>query len=140
LTRLEFGEFSQSLIQQQQLALARDGCVGFSAKRDLNGSAGPFRSEMLARVIDKDAPHHLRRNDEELPAILPRQPILPREPQVGFMNQRRRLKGVILPLLPEVRAGSSPKLAVNQRDQIIARLDVSPSPGLQQPTNVAGFA
>ena len=49
----------------------RLSCADVIVQRDSHASAGALRGAMLPRMIDEDASHHLRRNAEEMRAVLP---------------------------------------------------------------------
>jgi len=83
---------------------------------------------MLARVVDQDAPHHLRGDAEELRAALPGDAILPDQPEVRFVDQCGGLQRVVRPLAAEVRHGAPSQFPVDEREQIVARLKVSVTP------------
>src|SRR5262245_14028826 len=72
LTRIADPQLLQRLIQEQQLAVAwlRDGdaIAGGNTQR----CAWPLRRVVGPRMVDEDAPHHLRGQAEKVRAILPR--------------------------------------------------------------------
>jgi len=49
---------------------------------------------MFADVIDEDSTHHLRRDTEKVRATLPGDALLPHEPRVSLMDERRWLESV----------------------------------------------
>lgn len=85
-----------------------------------------------ARTIDEDAPPHLCGNSEELVAILPCDPVLLDQPQIRFVDQGRRLERVAGTLAPQVHRRATLKVAVDERQEPIARIEVPPAPCLQQ--------
>jgi hypothetical protein len=93
---------------------------------------------MRARMIDEDAPHHLRGQAKEVGAILPRHAPLPDEAQVRLVDERCRLECVVPPLAPEIRGRALPQFAVHQRKQVIAGLKIATSPGPKQARCPAG--
>ena len=83
---------------------------------------------MFAGVIDEDAAHHLRRHREEVRAILPGDAVLPHEPHERLVNQRRGLQRVVGPFAAQIRAGPSLQFAVDDRHQVVARLQIAAAP------------
>ena len=83
---------------------------------------------MLARVVDQDAPHHLRGDAEELRATLPGDAILSCQPEVRFVDQRGGLQRVVRPFAAKVRRGSPSQFTVDEREQAVARLKISATP------------
>ena len=71
LTRIEARQFGQGLIDQQQLAFPRLDGTDVIVERDFERRAWPFRGLMRPRVVDQNAPHHLRRDAEKMRPILP---------------------------------------------------------------------
>ena len=62
-------EAPQRVFQEQHLAVERLPCADLFVERQPDRRARPFGGLTLARVIDQDAPHHLRGDAEELRAI-----------------------------------------------------------------------
>ena len=60
---------------------------------------------MLARVVDQDAPHHLRGDAEEVRATLPGDAILAGEPEVRLVDQGGGLQRVVRPFAAKIRRG-----------------------------------
>jgi hypothetical protein len=65
-------------------------------------------------MVDEDAPHHLRRDPEELCAILPGGALID-ESQIGLIDQRRRLQCVIPPFASQVGGGPPVEFVVDDR-------------------------
>ena len=82
-------------------------------------------------VVDQDPPHRLRRRAVEVPAVL--QPHLPDafEPQVGLVDQGRRLERVVGPLVAQQPAGELTQLAVHQLHQRRERRRVARVPPIE---------
>jgi hypothetical protein len=57
---------------------------------------------VATRVIDENPAHHLRRDTKEMRSILPVDVVLVDEPDVGLVNEGRRLQGVIGTLASEL--------------------------------------
>jgi len=136
LTRVKACQLTQSLIDQQQLTFAGLNGGQSVVKGDFKGWRRPLRGVTGPCVVDEDAAHHLRRDSEEVRPILPPDTLLTEEPEIGFMDQCRRLERVVRALAAKVRGRSASKFAINERQQLIARLKIAPPPGLQQSTHV----
>jgi hypothetical protein len=57
----------------------------------------------------------------------------------SFVDQRGRLKGVLLALAPHAPLGDSLELGVENRRQLVERAAVARAPGSQQPCDVRGL-
>ena len=84
-----------------------------SSNASLNRRARPFGGLTLARVIDQDAPHHLRRHAEEVRAILPVDAILAGESDVRLVDQGGGLQRVVWPFAAQI--GSRRAVAIRRR-------------------------
>ena len=131
-------QFNQGLIQQQdldRLRLCRPDAV---IKGDSYRRTRALARQMIARVVDQDAPHHLRRDAKEVAPILPGYSILSNQPHEGFMDKRRRLERMILTFASQVGPRSPPQLVINERQHSVARRDVTFPPRLEQSADLAG--
>jgi hypothetical protein len=99
LSRIHSRQIVEGLVQQQHFAVNRQTGAKPIVERDPQPSAGSLRRLVLARVIDQDAPHHLRGDAEEVGSVLPGNAVLSNEAQVGFMDESRRLQRVVAPFL-----------------------------------------
>ena len=138
LTRIDVAEIAERAIQQQNLAVNGLSCADAIVQRDLHTGAGTLRRPMLARVIDKDASHHLRRHREEMRAVLPRDTLRANQADICLVDERRGLQSMVATLAPQIRRCSPPQFAIHDGDQVFAGLHVSLSPRLEQLTHVAG--
>jgi len=77
-------------------------------------------------MVDKNTAHHLGADGEEVSATVPIDPRLVHQLQIRFMNQRRRLKGVIRSLARKISLGQLAKLIVHQRHQTIRGAGILP--------------
>ena len=89
-------------------------------------------------MIHEDAAHELRRDAEELRAMLPRRSPLIHQPEIEFMNERRRRERVIGTFPPELARRDPPQLAINYGEQAIERARIPFRPTQQQPSDVRG--
>ena len=69
------------------------------------------------RVVDEDAAHGLRRNGQEMGAVLPLHALVIDQPQVGFVDQRRRLQAVAGALALHVVVRQTTEFVVHDRRQ-----------------------
>ena len=104
------------------------------------GVGRTFRGVSAPRMVYEDATHHLGGDREEMRAVLPTDPILVDQPQIGFVNERGRLQGVVAPLPTQIACRACPQISVHQIEEIVARLNVPTSPGAQQERPRSGFA
>ena len=83
-------------------------------------------------TIDEDAAHHLRRDAEELTAVLPRRAALVDEFQVRLVHERRRLQRVIPPFPAHVGARAPPQISIDERQKLLECSLVAAGPRVQQ--------
>ena len=83
-------------------------------------------------MVDEDAAHHLRRQAEELRAILPDNMLLIDEAQIRLVHERGRLQGVGAPLAAQVGRGTAAKLLIDDRDETVARSRLASRPCAQK--------
>jgi hypothetical protein len=55
-------------------------------------------------------------------AILPFRICLPREPEIGFIDQRRGLKSMVRAFVQQISRGEPTELAIEERDEPLRRL------------------
>jgi hypothetical protein len=84
-----------------------------------------------ARGIHQNAPHHLRREREELRAVPPAGVLDIYQTKVSFVDQSGGLKRVPVPLIPHIAASHAQQVVVNNRCQAVKRGLVAIPPGPQ---------
>ncbi len=84
------------------------------------------------RMLDQDAAHDLRGHREEMGAILPLHPRVVDQPQVGLVDEGRRLQAVAGTLPFHVAAGQPVELVVDNGGQPFERTRVSGAPRAEQ--------
>ncbi len=97
--------------------------------------AGPLLRPALARAIDQDAPHGLRRRAEEVPAAIPavRAAILrPQDAQVGLVHERRGVQRGRAGLAAQALGGELAQLGVDQRQELGRGLRIAGSGRLER--------
>ena len=72
-------------------------------------------------VVHQDPPHRLRRNGEEMGAVLPAQPIQPEQLNVSLVHQAGRVQRVVPPLPAALSPGDALELLIEDRKQPIDR-------------------
>jgi len=87
-------------------------------------------------VVDEDASHQLGGRTEELCPVLPANARLVHEPDVRFVDERRRLERVIRTLAAQPGPGQAVKLRVHDRHQLVERAAISGAPGLKKARDV----
>ena len=78
------------------------------------GVSGTLHGVPAPRMVHEDAAHHFGGDGQEVRAVLPIDPILVDQPQVGFVNERGRLQGVVAPLPTQIACRARPQVSVNQ--------------------------
>ena len=129
-------ELLQRVVQHEQFAVDRRHAAHAFVERHPD-AAGTLRRLTLARVVDQDPPHGLRRHAKELRPVEPRHALLSHQADVRLVHERRRLQRVIAALAPQVRSGPFAKLLVDEGDQVLSRLKIAARPLLQQMTDPA---
>ncbi len=93
---------------------------------------------MASCVVDENLPHELRRDSEEVSAVLPLWQGLLGESDVSFVDKSGALQGMTWALLAEVVPGNAAQLTVDQRQKQIERSFVSGAPPHQKLSNLIG--
>src|SRR5438876_6947662 len=96
-----------------------------------------FKTVLVARIVQQDTAHDLRRNAEKMRAILPMNLLLIDKPQVGFVYQSRRLQRVIAILAPHIAVRQAMQLPFDKRQQFIQGRLIAVPPINQQTGNVS---
>ncbi len=83
-------------------------------------------------MVDENASHRLCRRFDEMAAVVPPVRRAGRQPQVGVMNQRRRLQGMADALLCHLRASDPVKLVIHQRQELRGRVRIAVAHALHE--------
>jgi hypothetical protein len=83
-------------------------------------------------VVDENAPHHLRRNAEELRTVLPDRAVLVDQSQVGFVDERGWLQRVFPALTPQMVRGAATQLLIHEGHEPVSCTQVAIAPGAEQ--------
>ena len=133
-----FSRRSSASIQRQDGDLVRcGGDVSRFVDRHASHAVAPLARVVTTGVIDEDPAHDLRRDTEEMRAILPIDLTLVDEPDVHLMDESRGLQGVIGPFVPELAHRHAAELRIDERQQLIERSPVAATPIAEQRGDVA---
>ena len=97
-----------------------------------SGAAATLGPGARPGLVDEDVAHDLRRHGEEVRAILPADALPVHQPQVGLIDERRRLKDVSGPLARHVARGETMQLLLDERRQDVERALVAAAPRDEQ--------
>ena len=116
LSLVDARQLVQGVVQSQEFGISVDG----QSVQVLEGdpaSAVTFVGPAFAGVVHQDLTHEARGNGNEMRAVLQFHRLTSQQPQVGLVDQRRALQGVIRALGLEVVVRQAPQLFVDQRHQ-----------------------
>lgn len=125
-------------VERQHIAGHRRHAPDFVVQGDTKAMVRTLDRQPPAGVIDQHATHHAGGDRQEVSAALPIDPLLIDQPQVGFVNQGGRLQRVVTPFAPQAGRRPGPEIPMHEREQVVPRLNVAASPGLQQEGPGAG--
>jgi hypothetical protein len=105
-------------------------------KSDALEAATSFLVPLRAGDIDQDSPHHPGGHRKKMCAILP--PDAPRidEPQIGFVDERRRLEDVVRTLARHLPPRQTTEVVMHDRNEFLERAIVTISPAQEQSGDV----
>ena len=83
---------------------------------------------MTTGVIDQDAAHDVRGDTKEMRPILPIHLPLIDEPDEHFVDERRRLEGVVSPFASQLTGCDATEFGVDEWQQLIERTPVAATP------------
>src|SRR5579871_1023036 len=87
---------------------------------------------VAARMVHQDAPHQLRRDSEEMCAILPLHARIVHQAHIGFIYQCGGLQAVAGVFPFQVAPRQPPQLFVNDGGELFERALISAAPGVQE--------
>jgi hypothetical protein len=134
--RIEFRETFKRFVQRHQVGGLPFGDLRRFVEGDSLSAATALLVLLLARVVNKDSPHHFSANSKELGAILPMRFFLIDQPNVSFVNQRCRLQGVIATLAAHVVMREPVQFRIDQWNQSLIRGLIAIAPISQQAGDV----
>jgi hypothetical protein len=92
---IKFCKGSERIVECNQLGAAFNGAINVFIQGELLKVLTSLLSVVLTSVINQETSHYLRRDSKEVSPILPVDPRLVHQTEIGFMNQSRRLQSVI---------------------------------------------
>ena len=120
------GELVEGLVQGQQHRLRLGHAELQVIEADAQPVATAFDAPLAAGVLDEDAAHGLGRRGEEVPPAVPVLRLLHvHQPQVGVVDQGRRLQRLARRFLRKALGGQLAQLVVDQRQQLLGRAGVA---------------
>ncbi len=107
-------------------------------ERHVHRAAAALVPQLAARVIDEDAPHHLRGDGEEMSAILPVDVALIEQLHVRLVDDGRGLQASLAPLARELPRRERAQLAMDERDQPLEGFATAVAPRMQYLSDFRG--
>ena len=99
---------------------------------DAQDAAAVPRRRLAPRLLDEDVAHRARGRRHEPCAVAVLLRLLARQPQPGFVDERRRLQRVPRRQVPHLGRGDVAQLALHERQQAIGRFAIAIGDGVQQ--------
>jgi hypothetical protein len=123
--RVEFRKAVERLVERQQFSRLFGGERGRLFERECIGPAAALPAHVAARVVNEDAAHQLRRNSEEVRAVVPAGMGLVDQLEVDLVDEGGGLERVRGVFTPHVALGEAAQLALDERDQAVERRRVA---------------
>lgn len=120
--RLPFVEPSQIMegfVQSEQIQFIVVKGVNCAVERDTDKMSLAFLPVAADGVVDENAAHHIRRDFNKLRAVDVSSFFLLTQPQVSFVNQRRRLQSMVGALLPHVKRREPFEFVIYERVHLV---------------------
>ena len=86
-------------------------------------------------MIDQDLAHDFGNQCQKLIPVIEGQAVNPDQPNVGFMNERRWLKGMVFTLGSKVRSSDDAQLAIEQASRLVERGLIPGRPAFEKHCN-----
>ena len=129
--RIKASQLIQRFIERRKVARSIAGHDGDFVQSDMLYTTSAL-DVVATSMVDQYAPHHLRRNCEEVGAILPLHSLVVHQAHVRLVYQRGCLEGVVRPLALHVAVSEATKFIINDRCQTIQRALISRTPSTQE--------
>jgi hypothetical protein len=94
----------------------------------LNIAPAAFEAFLIANVIKQNTAHHASGDPEEVRAVLPRDPVLIDQPNIGLINKRGSLQGITRADAPHLLVGHPVKLFFDQGNKLPEGFVIAVSP------------
>jgi hypothetical protein len=107
--------------------LAASGTARQRFAREARAAAAGLRPRLAPRLFDQDVAHRAGGGEEEMLPAFPGHLAVAGDPQIGLVDQGRRLEGLARRLVGELLARQTAQFVVDQRQEISRGL---PVPGL----------
>src|SRR5262245_47652207 len=91
--------------------------------------AAALEGPLLAGRLNQNAPHGFRRGGEEVPT--PVELLIANETEVGFVDERRGIEGVVGSFRSQTRRRQPPQLIVDEWEELPGCLAIASVDGLQ---------
>src|SRR4051812_36076746 len=91
---------------------------------------------MAPCTVDEDTAYRLRGDGKKMGAVLPPHPFVVDQPQIGFVDQGRRLQAAAGPLAFQVVVRQAVELVVDDRGQLSERALVPVGPRTEQSADI----
>lgn len=128
LPRIESGELVERVIESHYIdfGLLGESDLGIETQPRSPGAAlgGPA----VSGVVNENVPHDLRGDAKKMSAIFPLRLLLLNEAKIGFVYERRTLKGMVGAFAAQMATGQTAQLAIHKRNQRFAGTFVSLAP------------
>jgi hypothetical protein len=119
LARVELCELGQGIFKRQQVYVAIRLDDQVLVKRDAMPIATPLCCAMSSSMIHENLSHSFSGNGQEMGPALPINACLTDELEVGFVNQRGRLKSMALSFPVQVSRGKCSQFGVDVHEQLL---------------------
>jgi hypothetical protein len=112
--------------QQMRIAVALAGHIG---ERNVTAAAASFLPPLGTSVVDEDSPHRFGRGGEKVASV--REFLIAHQPQIGFVDQGRRIERVMGRFDSHPRHSERPQLGIHEREQVRRRVMIAARCGVE---------
>ena len=112
---LAVAKILQSIVEKQEVGSQRIGDRRAFLDRHPDGGPSAFVGGLAPRMVDQHLAHEASDDAVEMHPVAPRRRSLPGEPQIGLVDQHRRLQGVTGTLLAEDSPRQRPQFVIDDR-------------------------
>ena len=91
-------------------------------------------------MVHEDASHHFGGDSQEVRAILPVDALMADQPEVGLMNERRRLERMVAPLSTQISCSACSQISMDKLEETVTCFLVSARPCAQHECCRAGLS